>query len=251
VIYRRTLRVFGLIFAFSMLTAVANAAACSNTSLKGIYGIWITGYDSSGAYQQSVSQIDSNGKGTFTGTETESDAGTIYNDVAITGTYSIAADCTGSGTIINPKNGNEAHYNFLVDPVAKQIDAVGTDSGHGTASGQVVSLGKATCTAASVKGTYGFHGGGLDTGSQWQFAGQYILDGAGNVTGTETSVVTGVVASAVPLTGTYVVGPSCTATITVSGSAPYNLDVVFIQAAKAFFAIETDSGYVGTLVAHQ
>src|SRR5580658_6121896 len=92
-----------------MLTAVANAAACSNASLKGIYGIWITGYDSSGAYQQSVSQIDSNGKGTFTGTETESDAGTIYNDVAITGTYSIAADCTGSGTIINPKNGNEAH----------------------------------------------------------------------------------------------------------------------------------------------
>jgi hypothetical protein len=250
-LYRQTRRVFGLIFALSVLTAVANAAACSNTSLKGLYGIWITGYDSSGAYQQSVAQIDSNGKGTFTGTETESDDGTIYNDVAITGTYSIAANCTGSGTIVNPKNGNESHYNFLVDLVAKQIDAVGTDSGHGTASGQVVSLGKATCTTASVKGTYGFHGGGLDTGSQWQFAGQYVLDGAGNVTGTETSVVTGVVASAVPLTGTYVVGPSCTATIAVSGSAPYNLNVVFVQAVKAFFAIETDSGYVGTLVAHQ
>ena len=186
---RQTLRVFGLIFALSVLTAVANAATCSNTSLKGIYGMWITGYDSNGAYQQTVGQIDSTGKGTFTGTETESDNGTIYNDVAISGTYSIAANCTGSGTIINPKNGNQAHYNFSVDLVAKQVNAVGTDSGHGTASGQVVSLGTATCTTASVEGTYGFYGGGLDTGgSQWQFAGQYVLDG-GNVTGPETSVV--------------------------------------------------------------
>lgn len=247
---RQILRVLGLLLFVSMLTAVGNAATCSNASLKGLYGAWLTGYDEPGLYLQGVAQLNFNGKGSFTGTETESDDGTIYNDVAVMGTYAISANCTGSGTIID-QNGHQSHYNFVVDPVAKHLEMVVADSGHGTGSGEADALGTATCSLSSVKGSYGFHGGGYIVGTGvWQFGGQYVLDGAGGVSGTETSVVAGVPSTA-SVNGTYTVASGCTGTITVSSSAPYNLNIVFIQGAKAFFAVETDSAYVGTLVAHQ
>jgi hypothetical protein len=114
-----------------------------------------------------------------------------------------AANCTGTGTIINIKNGTQSHYNFDVDPVGKEVDATETDSGHGTASGYILALGTATCTVAGVAGTYGFHGGGyLTSGGVLQFGGQYVLDGAGGVTGTETRDLSGTVISAEPITGT-------------------------------------------------
>ena len=112
------------ILALTMTATRAIAApptTCSNASVKGLYGLFITGYDSSGFYQMGVGQFNSNGAGKLTGVETVSDDGTIYNNLAQTGTYSIAADCTGSGTITNVKNGTQSHYNFVVDRRASRL----------------------------------------------------------------------------------------------------------------------------------
>jgi hypothetical protein len=242
------------------LGAVASASAadgppttCSNASVKGLYGLLITGYDSTGLYQVGVGQINSTGKGTFTGTETVSDDGTIYNNQALTGTYSISSNCTGSGTIKNVKNGTLSHYNFVVDPLGKQVEAAGTDSGHGTASGFALALGTATCSTAAAAGTYGFHGGGYLVGSGvLQFDGQYVLDSLGNLTGIETRIVNGTVISASPITGTFSVASTCEGTASYQfNGATVNLNIVMVSGAKSFFAIETDAGTVSTSVAHQ
>src|SRR5579864_3316844 len=96
-----------------MSCASAQAITCSNASIIGIYGLLITGYNASGQYQSGMGQINSNGKGGFTGIETVSDDGVIFNNQSLTGTYSVSANCTGSGTITNIKNGNISHYNFV------------------------------------------------------------------------------------------------------------------------------------------
>lgn len=245
---------------FMALTAIASAraadqplTACSNASVKGLYGLLINGYDSSGLYQMGVGQINSNGKGSFTGTETVSDDGVIFDNQALTGTYSISSNCTGSGTIKNVKNGTLSHYNFVVDPLGKQVEAAGTDSGHGTASGYALALGTATCSTAAAAGTYGFHGGGYLVGQGvLQFDGQYVFDGLGNLSGIETRIVGGTVISASSITGTYSVASTCQGTGTYQfNGATVDLNIVMVSGAKSFFTIETDPGTVSTSVAHQ
>jgi hypothetical protein len=239
----------------ALMAAVPPSAAvtCSNASIKGQYGIFINGYDSSGLYQHGVGIIKSNGAGKLTGVETVSDDGTIYNNVPTKGTYSVAADCTGSGTIINVKNGNQSHYNFVVDSAGKQVEAGGTDSGHGTASGYALALGAGGCSESTVAGTYGFHGGGFLVGQGvLQFNGQLVLDSAGNVTGIETRDVNGTVISAGTATGTYTISSNCTGTISYQfDGATVNLNTYFVNGKKGFFAIETDSGTVASAVFQQ
>jgi len=228
------------------------AATCSNASIKGQYGIFINGYDSSGLYQHGVGMINSNGAGKFTGVETVSDDGTIYNNQSTTGTYSIAANCTGSGTIINVKSGNQSHYNFVVDSTG-QIEVAATDSGHGSASGYALPLGTATCSIATVAGTYGFHGGGFLAGKgELQFNGQFVLGSTGAVTGVETQDVNGAVISAGAVTGKYTAASNCRGTISYSfNGTTIHLNTYFVNGTKGFVAIETDSGTVASFVFQQ
>ena len=230
------------------------ATTCSNASWKGLYGLLITGYDSSGMYQVGVGQINVNGRGSFTGVESVSDDGVIYKNQALTGTYSISSNCTGSGTIKNVKNGTLSHYNFVVDPVGNQVDGAGTDSGHGTASGYALGLGTATCSTAAAKGTYGFHGGGYLVGQGegvLQFDGQYVLDGTGKLSGIETRIVDGNVISA-SITGTYSVASTCRGTISYKfNGATVHLNLIMVSGGTSFFTIETDTDTVSTSVAHQ
>lgn len=231
----------------------SSAATCSNALIKGIYGLTITGFDSANLYQDSVTQINANGKGKFTGIATVNEDGTVFNDMAVTGTYSIAANCTGTGTITNPKNGNVSHYNLVYDAVSKQVEFVGTDAGHGTASGAMVAQGAATtCTVAAVKGTYGFYGGGYVVGNGVQaLTGQLVLDGAGNVTGSGTDVIVGNVQSG-SITGTYTIAANCTGTLTTLWNGQTgHFNLVVTGGGKGFSAIITDTTSVTTVSSHQ
>jgi hypothetical protein len=241
-----------LISSASAQTAATPATTCSNASLTGTYGLLITGYDASGLYQVGVGQIKSNGKGSFTGIESVSDDGVIYDDQALTGTYSISANCTGTGTITNVKNGTVSDYNFVVDPVANEVDAAESVSGHGTGSGYALGLGTATCSAAAAAGTYGFHGGGYLVGQGvLQFNGQYVLDGTGKLSGIETRIVDGTAISA-SIIGTYSMAATCRGTISYKfNGATVKLNIIMVTGGTSFFTIETDADTVSTSVAHQ
>jgi hypothetical protein len=237
----------------SARSAATPATTCSNASVTGTYGLLITGYDATGLYQSGVGQIKANGKGSFTGVESVSDDGVIYDNQALTGTYSISSNCTGTGTITNVKNGTVSNYNFAVDPVANEVDAAESVSGHGTGSGYALGLGTATCSTAAAAGTYGFHGGGYLVGQGvLQFNGQYVLDGTGKLSGIETRIVEGTAISAAPITGTYSMAATCRGTIsyTFNGIA-VKLNIVMVSGGTSFFTIETDTDTVSTSVAHQ
>jgi hypothetical protein len=236
----------------SAQAAAAPATVCSNASLTGIYGLLVTGYDNSGLYQVGVGQIKANGKGSLTGIESVSDDGVIYDNQAATGTYAISSNCTGTGTITNVKNGTVSNYNFVVDPVANEVDAAENVSGHGTGSGYALGLGTATCSAAAAAGTYGFHGGGYLVGQGvLQFSGQYVLDGTGKLSGTETRLVDGTVISS-PIAGTYTMAATCRGTISYKfNAATVKLNIIMVSSGTSFFTIETDADTVSTSVAHQ
>jgi hypothetical protein len=255
----RKIRIAAFVFAGMVLLdcaswATASDAApvtCTNASIKGAYGFILTGADASGKYEITVGQIKASGTGTLTGTETVNDYGVVDNNATLTGTYSLGASCTGTATI-TPKGGTTTNYSVVFDSVTKQIEMAETDSGV-TRSGYAMAQGAATCSTAGVKGTYGFHGFGLDAslgGTPTAFDGQYILDGAGNMSGTGTTSFGGTI-STLAISGTYTVGSNCQGTLDYQFNGSVNLNIVVVNGGKTFMGIDTASGIVASGVAQQ
>jgi hypothetical protein len=243
----KTVRIASLILATTLgLAAAAWAqprppAACSNATFTGTYGITFGGIDSHGRLRAAVAQITTDGSGKFTGVESESKGGVINKDVPVTGTYAIKANCTGSGSWM-AQGGKVRHYNLVVVAGGGGAEMIQTDAGH-TESGFAEAQGKATCTNAGVKGTFGFHAtGSFVAVGPAAFIGQFKLDGAGNIAGNESGSVNGTILNGVPLSGTYTVNSTCTgsATVTPQGQNAVNLNLVVVGGGSKVLALETD-----------
>jgi hypothetical protein len=180
-----------------------------------------------------------------TGSETISSNGVISSNVALTGTYSITTTCTGTATI-TPSGFPAAKYNLTVVSSGKQIEMVETGAGT-TEFGYAVARGTSACTDAAIKGTLGFLGGGFNSALiPKAFAGQVKLDGAGNLTGTETASEGGTVVSG-PITGTYLVNSDCTGSVSVSfKTKKFTSNFVIVNGDKSALEISTESGDITT-----
>ena len=216
------------------------AATCSNATVTGNYGFQVTGVGQSGDPRADNGQLTADGNGNFTGSETTKYMGVTYTNVSLTGTYKIAANCTGSGTF-TPTIGPAATYNFVILSDKKTIQILNTTVQR-TQSGFAIAQGSGTCSTAGLKGTYGFQGGTAGLNNPGSGNGQMILDGAGNISGTETASLNGQIFSGVLLSGTYTMGPNCqgTATLTASGLPAINLTLVEINSGQTLIAMETD-----------
>ncbi|HUO16184.1 MAG TPA: hypothetical protein VMX38_14460 [Verrucomicrobiae bacterium] len=229
----------------------ARAATCSNASIKGTYGIVSSGLNGSLQPAASVDQIMADGNGNISGTSTKSIDGTIVT-YAITGTYSIAANCNGSAVFNNQDNETEHDNIYLNELGAGGVYNGGflvqTDSEH-VQSSIAVAQGAATCTDAGVKHPYSFEAAGLTTSSgQVATGGRLILNGSGSITGTETISLNGTIHSAVTVTGTYTINSDCTGTasITPKGLSTSNFSLVVVNGGKEIMAVETDADTVIT-----
>ena len=117
------------------------------------------------------------------------------------------------------------------------------------------------CTASSLIGTFAYTGTGAITappeiaGSVAE-VGTQTFDGRGVTTGTAILSQNGNL-SPVSFTGTYMVSPDCTGTITLQVSIPgipaFPLHVYFVldNTLTEFHAIETDAGLVVTRIARK
>jgi len=218
--------------------------SCSDAMLKGNYGYAGTATDTSGNLEASLGHITADGKGTFKGTQTQSAAGTI-STTSVTGTYTVNADCTGSGTI-TPKNKNTAHFDLTVLTGGKRIQTVTTDSGL-IGTNDTVAQGNATCTKAGVKGAFGVQSTGTFlTIGPVAFNGLLTLDGAGNLSGHASGSVDGQIFSQQSVSGTYQVKSNCTGTMTfqVSGQQEQHASFVVVSGGQSMLLLETDSGTV-------
>ena len=90
---------------------------CSNHSLKGRYGISISGTSTAAAFVigpgSGVGVFTADGKGTFTGTVSGNVAGVSVNG-PVTGTYAVLDDCTGTGTLTYPNWGLTLNGSFVI-----------------------------------------------------------------------------------------------------------------------------------------
>jgi hypothetical protein len=77
----------------------AHAATCSNASLTGGYMISIKGPTTGSNQSSAAGQLTADGAGNLTGIMTMSANGQISRNMAVTGTYTVAAGCTGTATI--------------------------------------------------------------------------------------------------------------------------------------------------------
>jgi hypothetical protein len=221
------------------------SAACSNATLVGNYGFTITGVDATGSLAASVGQFTADGKGNFTGIFTNSTAGVINTNVALTGTYSVNTNCTGT-TTLTPSGGAATSFSLVVVSTGAQFEIVETKAG-ASQYGYALAQGKAICTNAGIKSTFGFRGGGYDSSlAPYAWAGQVKLDGVGSVTGSETASFAGSIQS-FSLSGSYSVSSNCTGTATFNGGpTPAHTYFVIVNAGKSAMQIQTDAGTIFT-----
>jgi hypothetical protein len=110
----RLLAVLALLLTLSVIPASANSSGCSDATLKGDYAYAVGGTTTipPAGSVAILGKITLDGKGNFTGSATGSIAGLILTNMPLTGTYSIASDCTGTLTTIYPAF--TAHFNFVL-----------------------------------------------------------------------------------------------------------------------------------------
>jgi len=223
-----------------LLGSASWGATCSNATVTGVYGFQVSGMGQSGDPRADSGQLTADGNGNFTGTETTKVMGVTYTNVSLTGTYKISANCSGSGTF-TPSVGPAATYNFVILSDRKTIQILNTTTLR-TQYGYAVAQGTAVCSTANLKGTYGFQGGSVGLNNPGSASGQMILDGAGNLSGTETASMSGQIFTGIPITGTYSMNSNCqgTATLNAAGLAPINLAMVEANSGQSLLAMETD-----------
>jgi len=231
--------------------SAAWAATCSNASLSGAYGFVHLGTDSNGnPATAALSQITFDSTtGTFIVETTASHDGMIAVD-SLTGTYSIASNCTGTGT---PSAGS---------PFAIVVTSTGFLALHLDAEGFAVQQGSPTCTNAGVKGRFGFETSGVFLArapgmGAVAFIGELKLAvssaGEGVISGHLASSEDGTFLTfgAEPVTGSYTIDKDCRgrATITRKGQREMHFSLVVVGNGKEMLAIETDPNTVvsGTL----
>ncbi len=239
-----------VVLASFTLSSGAWAATCSNESLSGTYGFLhgstnATGTPTSAAVTQLT--FDST-TGTFTGETTTSHDGVIATE-ALTGTYAVASNCTGTG---NPTGGG---------PFSFVVTSTGFLAAHLFAEGFAVKQGSPTCTNAGVKGSFGFETTGVFLAAAPAPAVAFIGQLKLTVGPSGEGVISGQVAASEdgtflpfaeePVTGSYTVAPDCRGRviITPNGLSEMHFSIVIVDGGKEMLAVETDADTVvsGTL----
>jgi hypothetical protein len=238
-----------IVLASFALSSAAWAATCSNASLSGTYGFLHDGTDSNGApATAAVTQItfDSTA-GTFTGETTASHDGVIATE-SLTGIYTVASNCTGTGT---PTGGS---------PFSIVVTSTGFLAVHPFSEGFAVKQGSPTCTNAGVQGSFGFETTGVflagAPATGWvAFIGELKLtvnpSGEGVISGHVAGTEGGTTPTFAPVTGSYKVDTDCrgTATVKPEGLSEMHFHFVVVDSGKELLAVETDDDTVvsGTL----
>ena len=217
-----------LIVAAVFALGLAASGQCSNASLAGKYGFSAGGLDKHGSPISLLGYINANGKGTFTGTETASDGGSVLTNVPLTGTYSIKSDCTGSGTSKLKGQKNTNHFTLVVVSGGKNLQFLSRM--HPTfRAARCRPRGKRLARWPGTKGNFGIEANGVFIGvGAVALDGLFALDGKGNVSGTESGSIAGLIFTGQAVSGTYGVASKSTgtSTVTVLGQTEHSSFVV-------------------------
>jgi len=218
--------------------------SCSNSNLTGGYGYGAVGTDANGNAVAFSGLYTADGNGNITGKLTESVNGKISANVPVTGTYSINSNCNGRMTV-TPKGGATQHYNVTVASQGGRFFSLETDTG------SVLSLyGRSTqvsTCSTNTGGTFGFTASGSIVGvGNFGADGQITVDGAGHVSGIESSSVAGKIKSNIPFTGTYKLNSDCTGTAVFKpkGGTKVHISFELVRQMASMLFVETDANSI-------
>lgn len=112
---------------------VVHASTCDATALSGSYGYTITGFtiDNAGnlGFFSSAGSMVADGQGNLTGQETDVFDGQVTRGAAITGSYTVNPDCSGSFTTNSPTAGGPFLYDFAITDSGNGMQIVEADAG--------------------------------------------------------------------------------------------------------------------------
>jgi len=240
------MRSLGILLLFTAALAAARPAlaSCIDTSFDGTYAFSYGKSAGSETATSGMGVVTSNGKGAITGKWVQSSDGTI-SAATFSGTYTLSEDCAGTMAWTNSTHA-VGHFDFDLVNGGKGFEMLRTDSGHAQiGSGSL--QGASGCALGGEPQNYVIYLSGTLTaeGKQKVVLGQITANGIGSITGTATVGVNfSLVASALPLTGTYAVNSNCTGTaqIQIHGQSTMNFDTIIVNGGKSIMLFETDAG---------
>jgi uncharacterized protein (TIGR03437 family) len=224
--------------------AQSDPTACSNATLTSTYSLVLTGRNVNSltalsAVYQSVGNatFDGNGNVTFTLSANTN----LLQGVAqtLTGTYTLAANCTGT---LNITVGDSASYTLIVWNQGRNLSITGQDATYlltGTAGPE-----PASCVTSLLSGTYAISGNGIalffnTINGVNSISGLLEFDGRGGISG-NWSITTNQTANPVTISGAYSLNAACQATASVTDSAgtPWALTFTMTSADGAGFTVD-------------
>jgi hypothetical protein len=227
----------------------ASFAKCTATTFPTGNGIW--GFETaglaSGNYYNSLFQVTFVSGGTFSGTEWDSNAGTISGPTAVSGTWSATtlAGCEYTMKVTSPSTQT---FNFTLNNGGKNGIIVQIDAGY-TTVGQMAEQGTVTCSSATFKSkqfslySQGYipSVGGLVTGT-----GELLFDKTGTIISGDSTVTLdlgGAGNLVLPASGSATLGANCQgSSVLTTPAGSFDSDTVVVDEGKESFFLVTNAG---------
>jgi hypothetical protein len=188
-----------------------------------------------------ILKTDSNGNVLTTSTEDVNKAGTITQNLSVSGVYSAISN--GRATITLP--GSVGLTNLVVYPTDSGFLLMSVDNSAvvtGTAFAQQIT----TPSNSSLIGRYGFTLAGSNTVGPVDAIAQFTADGKGNIAGNLDENSNGSLGSGLSLTGTYTIAATGRGTSALTSSAGNMNLILYMVDASDFIFVEVDTGQVAT-----
>lgn len=206
----------------------------SGTAISGSFAFTIAGTSTGGVFVAGgIINTDGAGNVLNSSTEDENNGGSITQNLALTGTYSVAAN--GRGTL----SLNSGTINFAIYPSSAGIQLVGIDTNSvtsGTAFQQAEPFSNST-----IQGNYGVNFTGVITNAEIDSVAQFKGDGGGHISGAIDFNNGGGLNSNLALSGTYSVSSNGRGTgVFQSNLGNQNLMFYAVSTTRVLF-IEVDS----------
>jgi hypothetical protein len=111
----------------SSIAVAQGTATCTNLGVKHTYSLGATGIVIGVGQVAAVGQLALNGKGSLTGTATLSLNGSITSSAAVSGTYQINSDCTGTAQV-TPQGLSTMNFSAVIVNGGKELMLIETDA---------------------------------------------------------------------------------------------------------------------------
>ena len=248
----KTLQLSALLVA-ALCPVLSAQPRCSNASLNGTIFFMISGSIKNGTSTVSYAEqgaVIADGNGNFTsGQTTTSTAGTVIS-IAVSGTYSVNGNCSGTGTLTTANQAVTFSFQ-VVNGGGLTLASVTSNLNNELGQLRLYRAANATgsqCGNGSASGAYGLllSGGTYSGGvrSAYETETQISFDGSGNVTAFTGEVTSSSQTGQTGLsgTGTYTIGSNCagTAVITLTNGVQLNYNIARIEGGTILF-LETDA----------